>query len=427
MFRAAPRPSILSLFDPLASCTTEEPECDLFLRPRNLTPVRLTRRLVDVGDATLQFNDEDPLDDPTLEVERTPKMHTRQQSAGDTPKAISSNATLLAPTLVICPSEDDETVHQGFQFMVEETVATPSLFLATPSDGLIVDTIMAFPTPSPAPSLVASKPTDLHASFALHDDMETFNLLSDNISFLGHGDSDEESFELGGPAGDTGEPGTEQEPTLRAPSAAHPSVSSAITLQAPPFATPIVRQISPIPALSANLPAPPPLIPALKIVKRKRPEVHAEPKPTGSSNRSLSRVVARAPVFTAPPKVPAAPSTRSASSASAPTGQFVTDGPGPRRVPNLNSEKLRVVDAQRPVSNVSGPRRVVGPASSSCKVVAPSAEEATNTVVKRPLRTVATNTTTSALPRPAAANASRLPMPKSKIAVPTGLPRRKAA
>ncbi|KAF7307193.1 J domain-containing protein [Mycena indigotica] len=310
-----PRPSVLLLFDPLANDNDDhELNFDSFLQPpRNPSPVRLTRRLVDVGDVTVQFDnsellleDEDECDEKPEEIERTPKAQQRQSTrpTEGTPRAIPSiHATLSTPpSTALQVSEDDPQVLASF--------ATPSAFLATPCESLITDTVLALPTPSPAApgtTLVPPKQLDQHGSFALHDhndlDEDTsFDLLNDKIPFLGH--ADEDSFELDGPPATIKSPievEEEEEPERVLP-AAHPSVSSTITTNViPELATP---HCSPIPTFSA----PPPLIPALKIVKRQRPEPKAPaatnpPKPPRDPS-PVAAVFTRPPVFSAPPKVP---------------------------------------------------------------------------------------------------------------------------
>ncbi|KAJ7103280.1 hypothetical protein B0H15DRAFT_204752 [Mycena belliarum] len=228
-----PRPSVLELFDPL-SRDTHSPESDKenilpdsgfdydFLPPvavKHPSPVRLTRRLVEVGDVTvdssvlergdagersgLQEDDDDddddttdtvtvvlpptprtPLGDVTFDRERTPmrsKMYRRNlpgasvaAAAGSKPASSASDgcpvlinavnttvgpsldATAATPSVVIsCPDESPSSDSDAL------STSLATLALATPTGSLIGDTTLAFPTPSPSEastSLVVPRP-----------------------------------------------------------------------------------------------------------------------------------------------------------------------------------------------------------------------------------------------------------------------------
>ncbi|KAJ7193359.1 hypothetical protein GGX14DRAFT_589276 [Mycena pura] len=454
-----PRPSILQLFDPLSSRDTHSPDSDkenaapvysgFFPKPLYQHPshagVRLTRRLVDVGDVTVQLDDvaecadegrdeyeggndsEDdtvrqrlpslppsprtPLGDVTSDRERTPvrsKDSGRHVCAGETAAPKSAASSTSAAPCVFIHAPDDE--HENSQPAVGADAL--STCLATPTGSLIADTILAFPTPSeaslsPSPSLLSLPPppsapvpqtllstssinacADLHTSFALHmdthSDEASFDLLNDKISFLGY-EGDEESFDMGSGVGWMAEkeigasplietktndeqikgsatPETAPSSPLRAGSSAanlsrDPSsytlsattpAPSVVPFVAPTFATPLARQLSPIRVLSTNLPAPPRLVPALKIVKRKRPDAIAIPAPAPK-------------IAVAVPPLDSAPSSNAtASSTSQIVGQYVMEGPGPRRVPNRSNDKPKAAGAPKPLAGatVAGPRRV---------------------------------------------------------------------
>lgn len=203
----------------------------------------------------------------------------------------------------------------------------------------------------------------------------------------------------------------------------------------PPVFVPPVQHSSPIPVLSTTLPEPPALVPALKIVKRLRPETTTAPqvtvKPGAVDNLPL------------PDRKPPAGNRVPADRASTvpPAGRYVMEGPGPWRVPVSGSDKDREKFANAPNRRklgagtaLSGPRRVplpsAAPIPAPVPVPAPAATKAlqsqTTASLKRPLRAVPPNGSASGLPR--AVGASRLPMLKSKIPPPsagTGLPRRK--
>ncbi|KAJ7109962.1 hypothetical protein C8R44DRAFT_801036 [Mycena epipterygia] len=562
-----PRPSVLQLFDPLSSRDAPSPESDkenslpdFFLQPyvKHPSPVRLTRRLVEVGDVTVDFggaedagegrdgkeedddeegNEEDendtirrrhppsprtPLVDVTFDRDQTPMRSKMYRRKPDTSVVTASNpipdeyaampvvdmdavdvsevgGAHVAPVVVICSPDDSPASSNGHTDALSTSFAT--LSLATPTGSLIADTTLAFPTPSeastslafrvPTPSeastsllvpntLARAQPppafsvsldqssADMHASFALHMNMNgaetSFDLLNDQISFFGQGD--EESFEMEGGLGlfseqeDASESGASSTlPELVVPpdnvaqntdvksssgraspmqlsdlSQAPPNTvdqdscaSSAISPQppslAPVFVAPPARQSPPIPVLSTSLPQPPALIPALKIVKRKRPDTTATPKPSEDLHSGVPR--------TAPAMVP-------------PAGRYVTEGPGPWRVPISGGDKEKAAvtgRSQKPVSGTTlpGPRRVPLPTQAPAPVPAPAPAPASMKApsqvtqaagglgLKRPLRAVPPNGSASSLPR--AVGGSRLPMPKSKIAAPsgTGLPRRRVA
>nr|GAT57454.1 predicted protein [Mycena chlorophos] len=372
----APRPSILLQFDPLNTADGAPEADDLFPHPRNPSPIRLTRRLVDVGDVTAVLDHEDDNDEPQDPVEHTPKGHKQSCLLGEgTPRA---NATLSPPSLVVLGADDDNDTYMPI------SAATPSPYIQTPSGSLITETILALPTPSPAPTLLVPKVSDPHASFVLHADIEggnnSFDLLNDKISFLGH--VDDESFEMPRSEEDTK---TQElaEPTPQSAPVAHPSVSSTI----PREVTSGPHILATPPAASTILAAPPPLVPALKIVKR----TVRKSKPATPDKPSIVPATTRPRVFTAPPKVPPpAPVEVSPKPATSPVGQFVVDGPGPRRVPNLTSHTATNTKSDAAAKQLSGPRRVLVQNTSAAKVTSPSVEE---TNVKRPLRAVATNTT----------------------------------
>ncbi|KAJ7926035.1 hypothetical protein B0H13DRAFT_1110338 [Mycena leptocephala] len=568
-----PRPSILQLFDPLSTRDAHSPDSDkensfpdsdFFpqTHAQHTIPVRLTRRLVEVGDVTVDIEGDDkdgdeedeedendtiglypppsprtPLGDVTFDRERTPmrcKTYRRKAKAGEMavsnlapdnyPFASVMNAvnasgatfsgSRATPSVVICPPEETYPSPNSDTDTLSTSLAT--LSLATPTGSLIADTTMAFPTPSEAstsflipvaqapPASIASfnldqSSSDLQTSFALHMNVnsdESFDLLNDQISFLGQ--SDEESFDMGRELGsiseqeeidETGESlesltksKARPEPCLDAPSVddtapkspsdspprpASPLVdlsveslstahqhlceSSAIPTQPsstpslPPvvFVAPPARHHSPIPVLSTSLTEPPTLVPALKIVKRKRPGPTTVPKVA---------IVETAPLDSVGLPDPPAPSKCAAARIASPTipvGRYVMEGPGPWRVPISSSDKEKVAataNHHKPVPGtaLSGPRRVPlptqapipspvpvpapAPVPTPVSVPAPAKGQAAQTVgaLKRPLRVVPPNGSASGLPR--AVSASRLPMPKSKIPPPTagmGLPRRR--
>ncbi|KAF7337463.1 J domain-containing protein [Mycena sanguinolenta] len=377
--------------------------------------------------------------------------------------------------------------------MADTTMAFP-----TPSDSEAWPSLLV-PAVHPPHTMASFNPdcssADLHSSFALqmNTSCETsFDLLNDKISFLETGY--EESFDMGRDlvpipekqdleeAGENAEsPNVDTEPCLDPsssndevlesdhsdPPPAIPPVQlsdvaleslntvsqhsdvSAIPLRpaiAPPphavFVAPPVKPCSPTPVLLTTLPEPPALIPALKIVKRKRPETTTvaqkannplpEPVPPAADKSASSSVVK----INNPLPKPDPPATKkSASSSVQSTGQYVMEGPGPRRVPISSNHKEKEVVAAKSQKTVagsalSGPRRVPlrntspipGVAATPAATNAPSQP---HTAVKRPLRTGSGNGPVSGLPR--AVNTSRLPMPKSKIPPPTagtGLSRR---
>ncbi|KAJ7651695.1 hypothetical protein DFH06DRAFT_551407 [Mycena polygramma] len=542
-----PRASILQLFDPLSARDAHSPDSDkensfpdsdFFPQTyvQHASPVRLTRRLVEVGDVTVDNGgDEDggeeeeeeveadendtiglpppassprtPLADVTFDRERTPmrsKMYRRKAAAGELASSQpapedyafasvinavnASGATFGAqanPSVVVCPPEETE------YSPASDTTSVATLSLATPTGSLIADTTMAFPTPSeastsflapaiqPAPVSMTSfnldcSSADLQSSFALHMKMnsdESFDLLNDRISFLEQ--SDEESFDMGKelvsiveqeetsatigpepslavPSADTtppsprGTPPRSESPLVECSQDSLPIVHqdlcapSAISNQLsmpslpPVFVAPPATQCSPIPVLSTSLPEPPALIPALKIVKRKRPDTAV---PTVAVETSLDQ--------TGPPALDNCVVAPKASSTVPSKGRYVMEGPGPWRVPIAGSDKDKekvglVANHHKPVpATASGPRRVPLPTEAAAPVPAPVAAPApalaptkapsqvaqTTRALKRPLRVVAPNGSTSGLPR--AVSASRLPMPKSKIPPPSGLPRRR--
>ncbi|KAJ7751228.1 hypothetical protein DFH07DRAFT_826593 [Mycena maculata] len=571
-----PRPSILQLFDPLSSRDIHSPESDkentlpdsdFFPQTyvKHPSPVRLTRRLVEVGDVTVvEFEvaggegdrhqaveeeegegegDENdtvglrslpsprtPLGDVTFDRERTPmrsKMYRRKAnpttSAGsdavpdDFAFASVSNAVnasgaafggpSAAPSVVISAAEDSPSSSVGDTDALSTSLAT--LSLSTPTGSLIADTTMAFPTPSeastsllvpvaqplPPPASIASfdidrSSADLHSSFALHMNMNSessFDLLNDKISFFGQGC--EESFDMGGLGliseesneNDTHSPladhsnntqremghlsvtvdSTTKETIRQSPSSPgsplqvsdtlqesvdqHPDTFSATPFQPPimpslnpVFVPPPASQSPPIPVLSTSFPEPPTFVPALKIVKRKRLERKSVPKAA-----DLPGATSLLP-DTVPAPEPPAPSTSSAARmAPSSVGRYVTEGPGPWRVPISTSGKEKAaVTAGKPTAAVpvSGPRRVPLPNQAPAPAPAPApvppkapSQVAQAAGLKRPLRVVPPNGSTSGLPRAVGgiSSGSRLPMPKSKIAGATGggigLPRRRVA
>ncbi|KAJ7361485.1 hypothetical protein DFH08DRAFT_375714 [Mycena albidolilacea] len=243
-----PRPSVLQLFDPLSIRDTQSPDsdkensspCSDFFPQTHVqhpSPVRLTRRLIEVGDVTVdagggddsggeEDDEEDendtigrhppssprtPLADVTFDRERTPmrsKTYRRKPNAGEVAvpspaldnyafaavidAVNASGATFgdshAAPPVVISPPEEDDSSPNGSTDTVSASLAT--LSLATPTGSLITDTTMAFPTPSePSPSLLAPSiqpppqvmssfsldcsSADLQSSFALHMNMNS--------------------------------------------------------------------------------------------------------------------------------------------------------------------------------------------------------------------------------------------------------------
>ncbi|KAJ7161325.1 hypothetical protein C8R43DRAFT_992404 [Mycena crocata] len=573
-----PRPSILQLFDPLSRDTTQSPDSDkentlpdsdLFLQihVKHPSPVRLTRRLVEVGDVTVEFqdsggdddegvekNDNDgveededdendtigfhpppsprtPLGDVTFDRERTPmrsKMYRRKldisPTAGSNPppenyafasviNAVNASGatfggSVINPTVVICSPDDSPS--SGDTDALSTSLAT--LSLATPTGSLIADTTMAFPTPSEGTSLLVPivqaprsmvsldldrSSADLQSSFALHMEMNSetsFDLLNDRISFFGQ--CDEESFEMMqgelGPvsaaenckesdsftstesnaqlalgvlatsvdvvqktvqtsSSDT--PSRSESPLLQLSQetpvtvAQDPCASSAVTLQptivppiAPVFVAPPFRPTLPVPILSTTLPEPPTLVPALKIVKRKRPDPISVPTAAilpdetpslgdGASSIYPSDAIKSSVARLVPSMVPS-------------IGRYVTEGPGPWRVPNSSIDKEKAPTSARSIkpmagTTLSGPRRVPLPSQDPTPVPPPVSTKALasrGSGLKRPLRVVPPNMSTSCLPRPASGAsipaASRLPMPKSKLGGGpggTGLPRRRVA
>jgi hypothetical protein len=264
-----PRPSVLQLFDPLSTRDVHSPDSDkenslpddffLQIHVKHPSPVRLTRRLVEVGDITVddradhsdsdgeggdEEEDEDdtigpypaptprtPLGEVTFDREVTPmrsKMYRRK--ANISPRvtsnpapddyafasvinAVNASAFHAPPSVVISSPDESPSSSNGDSDILSTSIAT--LSLATPTGSLIADTTLAFPTPSEAstsllpiaqpPSSMTScsedySSTDPHSSFALHMDTNpaetSFDLLNDKISFLGH--SDEESYYMEG-------------------------------------------------------------------------------------------------------------------------------------------------------------------------------------------------------------------------------------
>ncbi|KAF8215945.1 hypothetical protein K438DRAFT_1799773 [Mycena galopus ATCC 62051] len=466
-----PRPSILQLFDPLsaqpADCDKENssPFPDFFAPTyvQRSSPVRLTRRLVEVGDVTVEVGEVDeedegesedeedenvtigphpppsprtPLADVTFDRERTPmrsKTYRRKANAGES--AVSN------PPSDACGSQESDSSPNGNADTLSTSLAT--LSLATPTGSLIADTTMAFPTPSRLRRLLSSSSAvNGISSFALHMNMNcetSFDLLNDRISFLGHGD--EESFDMGrvlvpiSEQEDLEEPGenseslanVDSEPCFVVPSAgwspprpgsplAHLSDvapeslvtdTSAILIQ-PPIASslppvfvapPPVTHCSPPRVLSTSLPEPPALVPALKIVKRTRLETPTVPHVTAQT----------APVNNPSSPEPDPPAHNPAFTTVPSAGRYVMEGPGPRRVPISSKDK----------------EKKVAVAANHQKITVVSQPQTTASL-KRPLRTVPPSGATSGLPR--AVSTSRLPIPKSKIPPPTagtGIPRRK--
>ncbi|KAK7064013.1 J domain-containing protein [Favolaschia claudopus] len=540
-----PRQSVLQLFDPLSTRDAPSPDSDkensspvAYLYPQYCIPhpntvVRLTRRLVDIGETTILEEEEEqavdeqgdvnevdehendtvtgpnrppsprtPLADVTFDRERTPmrsKMYKRKAAPAEAvvPNAVAhviheaiteGDATLAVPSVMISAPEENLS---GSTDSSSTSLAT--LPLATPTCSLLMDTAIALPTPSEASSsLLISMPPfssqtaalvnldyssgDLQTSFALHMNMNaetSFDLLNDRISFLGLGD--EASFDTGKDSGPVSQqeeidgerlvfidplPGTPGPSSSRSnsppnprpvpnqsPDTAQPTDAPVTPVQPsveqpsfpPVFVAPAVRRISPVPVLSTSLPEPPALVPALKIVKRKRPGTTVAPQATvrtSTVENHLSsrpgRVVATKEAATSvvPMKAPA-------------LGRYVTEGPGPWRVPIVSSDEEKKasapVNSRKPVarSAPSGPRRVPLDSSTPSSSITPTAAVPTApkakalssepvTALKRPLRMVPPNAPASGLLR--VASGSRLPMPKSKIPPPTagtGLPRKR--
>ncbi|KAJ7675362.1 hypothetical protein B0H17DRAFT_1081135 [Mycena rosella] len=552
-----PRPSVLQLFDPLSTRDAHSPESDkentlpdsdFFPHVKHPSPVRLTRRLVEVGDVTVDFHDlgdeddvdeeddnegedegEDdtigpglppsprtPLGDVTFDRELTPmrsKMYRRKPPASEVVVSNSSpddyafasvinevsasGATFggshAAPAVVVCSPDASPSSSNGD---AADTLSTSlaTLSLATPTGSLIADTTLVFPTPSEASTsllvpttqpLQLSMPSfnpdrssaDLHSSFALHMDMtsaeSSFDLLNDKISFLDHGD--EESYYLEGglvlisqenskengtsstesgihtelspviaPAGPPSPSGPPSPPLPEIPqetlNTAGPSISPTIPLQpltmpsvAPVFVAPPAKQTTP--ALSTSLPEPPTLVPALKIVKRQRPDAA-----TGSETAVGTYDGAQS--ANPPVSVPGR-ATRIASSI---VVRYGTEGQGPMRVPISSSDKDKSATTTKyhkptPGTTLSGPRRVPAPTQAPppppppAKIPSQLVQATSGLGLKRPLRVVPPNGSASAssLPRAVggtnnASGVSRLPMPsKSKIGTisGTGIARRK--
>lgn len=223
----------------------------------------------------------------------------------------------------------------------------------------------------------------------------------------------------------------------------HPDTASAIPLQ--PSLAPVFVAQPPIPVVSTGLSEPPALIPALKIVKRTCPDTKAIPK------TAVLPVAAASVVDSVSSPEPPAPvnsgAVRAASALAPSAGRYVTEGPGPWRVPIPGSNKERVAATARnhkptPGTTLSGPRRIPLPSQAPTPAPAPAPPKALPQVaqapggpgLKRPLRAVPPNGSASSLPRAVGgignSGGSRLPMPKSKIAGPsgaTGLPRRRVA
>lgn len=212
MNRNHPRPSILQLFDPLSSRDTHSPESDkentlpdsdFFPQTyvKHPSPVRLTRRLVEVGDVTVVelevtagdgddldeeaeedgeedtvgprplFTPRTPLGDVTFDRERTPmrsKMYRRKANPpvatvlDDVPgdyafasvmTAVNAPGTTfggskVTPSVVISSAEESPSSSIGDADTLSTSLAT--LSLPTPTGSLIADTTIAFPTPSEA-------------------------------------------------------------------------------------------------------------------------------------------------------------------------------------------------------------------------------------------------------------------------------------
>ncbi|KAJ6621122.1 hypothetical protein B0H10DRAFT_2215387 [Mycena sp. CBHHK59/15] len=247
---------------------------------------------------------------------------------------------------------------------------------------------MAFPTPSeassslPVPTARPRPPSasamslqhmdrlsvDLHSSFALHiNSPETsFDLLNDKISFFGQ--DGEETFDMEGVLRSIHEEEEKPSPLPRSESFMHdepspvgtalenidiaPSSqaafiapqSSSISPTAPVFATPVPRQLS---STSDDKPTgPPALVPALKIVKRKRPDTTTLPS-TAAPTTSCKRLQSPSLLLRVPSPDP--PSVTSDPIRQAPTavGRYVTEGPGPWRVPISNNDKEKVAATAR--------------------------------------------------------------------------------
>ncbi|KAJ7446399.1 hypothetical protein B0H11DRAFT_377224 [Mycena galericulata] len=253
-----PRPSILQLFDPLSSRDTNSPESDkentvpdseFFPQTfvKHPSPVRLTRRLIEVGDATvleatgeegsvcgeeMKEDEEDtvgphplssprtPLGDVTFDRERTPmrsKMYRRK--ANPTTTAIldgapddyafasvidavnasgaTFDASTVAPSVVISSAEDSPSSSVGDTDTLSTSVAT--LSLATPTGSLIADTIMTFPTPSePSTSLLVpvAQPPHQATSIASFDMDRSSTDLQSSFALHMNMDSADSSFDL---------------------------------------------------------------------------------------------------------------------------------------------------------------------------------------------------------------------------------------
>ncbi|KAJ7293080.1 hypothetical protein C8J57DRAFT_1268067 [Mycena rebaudengoi] len=550
-----PRPSVLELFDPLSGRDANSPESDkenslpdFFTQSclKQQSPVRLTRRLVEVGDVTAEFDegdsdeadeveggdDEDdtvgwyppstprtPLADIAFDRELTPmrsKMYRRNAVASITAAPTSPNSAIntadgsggipgsshIAPSVIVCSPDESPTNSLGEADALSASLAT--LSLATPTGSLITDTTMAFPTPSEAsyslhvptlqphststPQYMDRSSVDLQSSFALHlhSPEISFDLLNDRISFLGLGESfdmesglesiteeeevtanepdflkldnatnshlfpaniapaeEQEILPNSRPAVSThSEVSLETSSPVRTPSPLTPCVSSPPT---PPRAPVFVPELVPsqlLPSPPSSAPEPPPLVPALKIAKRKHLETTAIPNTLSTTHAKAQSLLPSDP--TPLPDAPVA--TRSGPVRIVPVATSVTSRmgttDGPRRVPILSGEKEKPASStgsQKPANTVSGPRRVpLCPASAPAPAPAPApvpmkapSQIPAASGLKRLSRLVPPSASISGLPRAiggtVSSSSSRLPMPKAKATGSggTGLPRRR--
>ncbi|KAJ7170130.1 hypothetical protein C8R46DRAFT_1217726 [Mycena filopes] len=278
-----PRPSVLALFDPLTARDAHSPDSDKentlpdsdFFAQTHVqyySPVRLTRRLVEVGDVTVEVGED-------ADEEEDEHAHEHDATFSEPPSVVvcppeDTDTTIRAPLAIpkasglYChplPRDPDGQPHRRYDYgvpphsirgiaLAASKSPPSSVFRFDPSDD---DAVVRVDDRSSA---------DLQTSFALHMNMNSddtsFDLLTDRISFRGY--ADEESFDMGERLGAISEQEDDEAPPL-----------STSSVPPPVFVAPPSRQTPPLPVLSTRLPEPPALIPALKIVKRKHPDTAA--------------------------------------------------------------------------------------------------------------------------------------------------------
>jgi len=229
-----PRNSILHLFDPLASPPHDS---DKENSNSSIIPLNFTRRLVDVGDVTVQ---EDtslriPLADILLELDATPVARSKSYKHSPPPSSLPRSAILSVITEVnslgtsfASPSPRSRLLSlPPDTTLQEESLSIPAphiiissadplsssvatLNLDPPTGTLITDTARPFDNTPPEdshlprlrpclPSTSSRDPNrhsiDLYSSFQLQLQSEetSFDLLNDRISFFAPG-NDAESF-----------------------------------------------------------------------------------------------------------------------------------------------------------------------------------------------------------------------------------------